>query len=82
MDVLENYTSDQLGNLLTWFRTNLAIPDKCNRSRSKGSWDKGTAGISWFKGDASDAIQRSYELITLLRENGYAIDTIRTERVG
>jgi len=79
---LEDYTSDQLEDLLSWFRVNLTIPDKFNRSKSKGSWDKEAAGLSWFKEDASEAIARSYELISLLQENGYPIEIIRTERVG
>ncbi|MDA8586175.1 hypothetical protein N9L47_07840 [Rhodobacteraceae bacterium] len=79
---LEDYISDELEDLLSWFRANLTIPDKFNSSKSNGSRDKNTAGLSWFKEDASDAIGRSYELINLLKENGYPIEIIRTERVG
>lgn len=79
---LEDYIFEQLEDHLSWFRTNLTIPDKFNRSKSKGSQDKNTAGLSWFKEDASEAIARSYELISLLQENGYPIEVLRTERVG
>ena len=79
---LEDYISEQLEDLLSWFRTNLTIPNNFNRSKSKGSRDKNAAGLSWFKEDASEAIRRSYELISLLQENGYPIGIIRVERVG
>lgn len=79
---LEDFVSDQLEDHLSWFRANLTIPDKFNRSKSKGFRDRNTAGLSWFKEDASEAIGRSYELINLLRDNGYPIEVIRTERVG
>lgn len=79
---LENYTSEQLEAHLSWFQVNLTIPDRFNRSKSEGSWNRATAGLSWFKEDASEAIRRSYELINLLQENGYPIETIRTKRVG
>jgi hypothetical protein len=71
-----------LEDLLSWFRTNLTISNNFNRSKSKGSRDKNAAGLSWFKEDASEAIRRSYELISLLQENGYPIEIIRAERVG
>lgn len=79
---LEDYTSEQLEDHLSWFRQNLTIPDKFNRSKSKGSRGRKTAGLSWFKEDASEAVRRSFELINLLQENGYPIEVIRTERVG
>ena len=80
--ILEDYVSEQLEDLLSWFRTNLTIPNKFNRSKSKGYRDKNAAGLSWFKENASEAIGRSYELISLLQENGYPIEIIRAERVG
>jgi hypothetical protein len=79
---LEVYTSERLEDLLRWFRSNLSIPEKFNHSKSKGSSEKNASGLSWFKEDASEAIGRSYELINLLKENGYPIKTICTERVG
>lgn len=79
---LEDYISDQLEDLLSWFRMNLTIPDKFNPSKSKGARNKTPAGLSWFKEDASETIARSYELVSLLQENGYPIEIIRTERVG
>jgi ribosome biogenesis GTPase A len=79
---LDGHTSEQLEELLSWFRSNLTVPAKFSRSKSKSLKNKSTSGLSWFKEDALEAIGRSYELINLLSENGYAIEIIRTGRVG
>ena len=79
---LDQYTSDRLEDHLGWFREHLASPGKCSRSTSKGSLDRNAAGLSWFKHDATEVIARAYDLIHLLRDNGYPIEIIRTERVG
>jgi len=79
---LEDYISEQLEDLLSWFRVNLPIPYKFNRSKSKGSRHKNGRGLCWFKEDASEAIGHSYELMSLLQENGYPIEIIHAERVG
>ena len=79
---LTQYSSERLEDLLTWFRQNLAIPKKFNRSNSKGALRRNAAGLSWFKEDAGEVLQRSHELIQLLAEQGYSIETIRCERVG
>ena len=79
---LEGYIFEQLENHLSWFESNLPPPESFNRSKAKRSRDKKTAGLSWFKEDAFEAIGRSYALINLLAENGCPIEVIRTERVG
>jgi len=79
---IDPYTSERLEELLSWFRSNLAIPKAFDRSKSKGAGRKYTPGLSWFKEDAAAAIARSFELIELLKENGYPIEIIRAERIG
>jgi len=82
LDELDAHTSDRLEALLTWFSTNLVIPKRFNRTRSKGYGRRSTKGLSWFKDEASTAIERSFELVDLLSENGYPIEILRTDRVG
>lgn len=79
---LNPHIADQLEVLLAWFRENLTIPVKFNKSKSKGSWRRDAKGLSWFKEDATDAIRKSFELIRLLEESGYIVEIIRCERVG
>lgn len=79
---LDPYSADYLEDLLDWFREHLPIPDRFHRSRSNRDEDRDTAGLSWFKPGATEAIERSYELISLLEQNGYVIETIRSERIG
>ena len=79
---IDQFTSDQLEDLLSWFRQYLTIPRKFSRSRSKGGYRGDTKGLSWFKPEAKEALEKSYELIALLAENGYVIETIKSDRVG
>ncbi len=75
-------TASQLEPLLAWFRQNLTIPKNFNRSKSKGHYRRNTKGLSWYKEDAPAVIEKSFELVQLLNENGFAIEILRTDRVG
>ena len=79
---LSTTSREQLESLLSWYRTNLPIPDRFTSSRSRGTDQRITRGLSWFKKEASEAIQKSFELIDLLRAHGYPIDVLRSDRVG
>lgn len=79
---LDQFTSERLENLLSWFRQNLATPDKFNKSKSKGAWRRDSKGISWFKPEAKEVLAKSFELISLLKECGYSIEILRSDRVG
>ena len=80
--LLAEQSSAQLEDHLSWFRQTLTIPDKFNRSKSKGNYRKLGKGISWFKDDAFEAIERSFDLVSLLAEHGFLIEILRTEKVG
>jgi hypothetical protein len=73
---------ERLEVLLGRFRRNLQIPDRFTSSRSKGTDRQIARGLSWFKNDASGAIEKSFELIDLLREHGYPIEVLRSQKVG
>ncbi len=72
----------QIEDLLGWFRENLPIPSKFDKTKSKGFYRRETKGLSWFKETADAPLAKSYELVTLLSECGYRIDTLRAKRVG
>lgn len=72
----------QLEELLSWFRENLIVPDKFNRSTSKGAHRRKTKGVAWFKDTSREHISRARELASLLEEHGHSIDIIKTDLVG
>lgn len=79
---LDQYSYDRLETLLAWFRENLKIPTRFNTTKSKGAFNRETKGLSWFKPEAGNMLDKCYELIALLEENGYLIETLRADRIG
>lgn len=77
-----DYALDHLEDLLTWFRENLAVPDRFTKSKSTRADEGDTRGLSWFKHDAGQVLDKSRELIALLELQGYVIETLRSDRVG
>ena len=71
-----------LEELLSWFEVNLAEPTRFNKSKSKGSYRRKTAGISWLKPTAAKHIANMRALIAILEENGYRVSQITTKRPG
>jgi hypothetical protein len=71
-----------LEGLLAWFRANLAVPPRFNRSKSKGYYRKRGTGISWLKPTADEHIAKMFALITILEKNGYHVSQITTDRPG
>lgn len=73
----------QLEDLLAWFRQNLSIPPRFNRSKSKGFYRRtATQGISWFKPTAKEHLAKGFELATLLVGNGYPIEVLKSTNPG
>ena len=67
---------------LAWFEQNLAIPERFNRSRSKGYYRRATKGISWFRDTAKEHLARMHELKRIVEANGYIVSLIKEDRVG
>ncbi|NSX53396.1 hypothetical protein [Parasulfitobacter algicola] len=80
--ILDQAQHDQLEALLDWFRKNVAIPKRFNKSKSKGYYRRDAKGLSWFRADANEALGKAFELVALLKENGYQIELLRTGRIG
>ena len=72
----------QLSELIEWFKANLEIPEKFNRTSSKGAYRRNTSGLSWFKRDAREHVGKAFEARQLLLESGFETDVLRTDRVG
>src|SRR5205085_6434012 len=68
--------------LLGWFETNLAKPERFNRSKSKGYYRRNTQGVSWLKPSSTEYISKMRELSDVLTRNGYLVSQITTDRPG
>ncbi|MEM6972315.1 MAG: hypothetical protein AAF577_05870 [Pseudomonadota bacterium] len=78
----DSVTHAQLVELLTWFDRHLPVPERVNRSRSKGAWRRETAGIAWFRDSAAPVIERAFDLVEILRRHGMTVEILRTRRPG
>jgi len=71
-----------LEDLLAWFEANLKVPQRFNRSKSKGYYRRRAAGISWLKPNAIEHLAKIRALAAILQDNGYEVRQIATERPG
>ena len=72
----------ELQEQLDWFEDNLAVPDRFNKSKSKGAYRRKTKGLAWFVNDGNEAVTRGYALARLLKRCGYTIEELRSSRIG
>jgi hypothetical protein len=80
--VMEPADHVQLSEILDWFDNNLDVPQRFNRSRSKGACRRNARGISWFKASAVEQISKAHQIAALLRRYGYEVFEVRTDRPG
>jgi len=65
-----------------WFDAHMNMPDRFNRTKSKGHYRRASKGISWFKDSAQEHIKRMHAIAAILERHGVAVETIRTDRPG
>jgi len=73
---------DRITEILGWFDDNLEEPIKFTKSTPKGGYRRFTKGISWFNPGAVNHIKKAFEICTILKEHGYHIDVLKTDRPG
>lgn len=61
---------------LAWFRENLSVPTRFNRTRSKGFYRRQTRGIAWFRETAAEHIAAVQRLKMTLESYGYQVTTL------
>lgn len=71
-----------LDALLDWFSDHLSVPERFNRSTSKGSYRRSGRGISWLKPSATEHISRMREISRILQEYGHFVTMIKSARPG
>jgi hypothetical protein len=81
-DALPTDLRSKIKDHLLWFKGNLAVPPRFNRSRSKGYYRRATKGIAWFRDTATEHISRMHDLKLIAETNGYVVSLIRETRVG
>jgi hypothetical protein len=67
---------------LAWFARNLPIPERINRSASKGCYRRNTKGIAWFRDDALEQITPMHEIRRVSEANGCVVHLIQEDRIG
>jgi hypothetical protein len=67
---------------LSWFSTNLTVPERFNRTSSKGFYRRAPKGIAWFRDTATEHIGRMYELKHIAESYGHVVSVIVETRVG
>lgn len=72
----------ELQRWLSWFEENLDIPDRFNRTKSKGWYRRATRGISWLRSTATEHISAMQALATVVSKCGYGVTEVREDRVG
>ncbi len=72
-----------LTELLNWFGKNLNIPNRFNKTKSKGYYHRQhTNGICWFKSSATTHIKKMREISHILSEHGHFINEVKSTRLG
>lgn len=72
----------RLANALDWLNEHLPEPSRFNRTTSKGAYRRETAGLSWFKDTATDAIERMWIIVEILKAHGHHVSMLTTDRPG
>jgi hypothetical protein len=78
----------QLRALLDWFEKNLPTPTRLSPYRDgwrrgyRESWHRRRVAISWFKPEAREHIERSWQMVRILERHSIAIDMVRTRKPG
>jgi hypothetical protein len=81
-DAVNHELRGELEHWLEWFEVNLAVPERFNRTKSKGWYRRETRGISWLRTSATDHLAAMANLAACIGKCGHATAEVRSERVG
>jgi len=81
-DTVSEVDRHSLKDLLAWFESHLSVPDRFNRSSSKGYYRRATKGIAWLRDTATEHISRMQDMKRIVEANGYYVGLVRADRVG
>jgi hypothetical protein len=72
----------ELRRLLTWIEDNVDVPNRFNRTKSKGWYRRETRGISWLRASAEEHVHVFRTLADVVTRCGHEVSEIREARVG
>lgn len=81
-DRLDAEVRGELERSIRWLEERLDVPDRFNRTKSKGWYRRETRGIAWLRATATDHVSAMAALATCITRCGYPTIEIRAERVG
>jgi hypothetical protein len=81
-EIVSSELCRELERWIAWFEENLSVPDRFNRTKSKGWYRRETRGISWLRASAVDHLAAMTELAACIAKCGHATAELRAERVG
>ena len=81
-DTVSHELRAELGAWIEWFEQNMPVPDRFNRTKSKGWYRRETRGISWLRTSAAEHLAAMEKLAACITRCGHETAEIRSERVG
>jgi hypothetical protein len=76
---LEPYEAEIVQSAYDWLNSNIPCPPfQANLSSGKWSQD----AVAWFLPEANEAIQRMWDLVTILKDHDIPVRVLRTDRPG
>lgn len=81
-DKLDEEVRAELERSIRWFEDHLDVPNRFNRTKSKGWYRRETRGIAWLRATATDHVSAMTSLAACITRCGYPTIEIRAERVG
>jgi hypothetical protein len=76
------HSNAHIAEQMEWFEKNLKIPERFNRSKSKGAYRRDTKGLAWFRDNGNEAVLRGRQLAEVLILCDVVVEAIRTDRIG
>lgn len=78
---LEIYQRKRIRMILDYFKAELPVPSKFTKKKNDAHVEN-TPGLSWLKSEATEMVNRFWELKNLLEECGYTVNIIKTSYAG
>lgn len=72
----------ELRSRLAWLERELPVPDRFNRTSSKGWYRRDTRGLSWLRASASAHVDALRRIADAVRRAGHEVEELRATRVG